>query len=1249
MAEPSSHVGACTNENYTGLNIMFWNARSLVDKKEELQKVIQDFDVVVIVETWLGVDVNVEFSQFITYSVPRVDKGGGGLAFIIRKSVQFSAIKDINQVDGVEIGGIKLHNLSKPLSVFAVYKPPDLSLTADGWNTVVGVTLGHENCLIMGDFNAHNEAWNCSHTNADGSLLQDKTEEYSLFLHNDDTYTRFGKTSRSNIDLIFSSLSISPHVHTEVLPDSLSSDHFPIRISVDLQKFIYRRETFKIQSKRTDWHSVNEILEEKYVGFLDFKYDLLSPTDKYAYYMEVITSAVSNATPNRKMVSAATHRNPVPWWDEDCYRAKRLRQAAFKKWEFSRREEDRIFYNKMRSEARRLFRRKKRECYRQFTSTIDIRHDLSYTWEKARLLKNKWTKVRHNKTDNMVNETKLEEALDKVCPSHVQDDPNFLPQGKENPVLDNLFTFSEFNIALWSRGDKSAAGKDGVNYEVLHNISIKYHLLLLDILNELYAADEYPDPWKVTYVHFAEKPNGKGFRPLALTSCVCKIFELMLSNRLRWWTENGQKINWTQTGFRKGFSCSDNLTIFKLDIEAAIKEKSHVLAVYLDVSNAFNEVQSDILVQKLADIDCSSKVIKFVKFLTYHREVYTEINLDSPRHCYKGVPQGGVLSPLLYLLYVTDAVKSPCPRVKILQYADDIVLYLRTDDPDTDKPILEQAVQHISGNLRDIGLEVSPDKTEVVHFNKSGVLPGETAIQVQDSLVYSTDAVKFLGIHFDYKMDFLKHQRYVIQKATSTLNIIKFLRGIHWGADPYTLICFYKSFTRSIIDYASYIYFPTQEDRILKLERIQFAAIRLAFGLRMSTPTNILLAEANLLTLRIRSELLCHNFLIKTYSKINTITRVNLDRHVRNIIFDRRLNFDILRRCIRRVVGIKHEIHEEYLASVYNQHFDIYRVPVNVDFDLGKSLRDSDYPNLIFQDTFINSEAIKIYTDGSKKKNASSVGAACVVPQLGEIHTDSLSLKASIFTAECRALSKAMDIALLHSNLDVNIYTDSYSALKAIETPKINDNTNFYLLQVLDKNRQFSLANYHMKKLTFYWIPAHTGITGNEHADSEAKRATDMSPNINQLPYTDHKAFFRNLSWTENDRRIREEGLLKGWHFFRHYEDSLPSPWYKGVNLKRELIVFITRARSCHYSLNYSLRKIKVVESPKCECGYDTQDLNHVIWQCHINQQQRNLLLKKLGTRRLFPPFDVESFLFPPNIEVLQDIYRFLCDINKRI
>lgn len=1248
-------AASTTSVDRSQLNILFWNARSVHNKKEEIQKIALEFDIIVVVETWLN-DIkpfSFDLTSFNVYKCNRTSSAGGGIAILIRNTLNYVAIDDLaNTCTFVELCGVRITNTTKPLALLACYKPPNhRNLTAQEWETIMSNTSTSDHYVLMGDFNSHNVTWNCTHTDPDGEKLSEAADENNLFLHNPDVFTHIdASTSRkSNLDLVFSTMSIAPYITTKVLPDTMGSDHFPVNITVDITKTIYSKQTFKIQSKRTRWTEVHDTLEKAYTGFLSFDYEILSPQQKYKFFTDLVTNAVLSATPKKRTVPLNKHRNPAEWWDMDCDRAKRLRQAAFKKWEYTKTEEDRLEYKKLRAEARKIFRRKKRECFRKFAETINLRHDYQYAWNKAKLFKNKWTKT--SPTSNAsYNQSpdKHVEALSKIAPPWAPLDPDWLPSAEEVLHFEKPFTYSEYNIALSSRGDKSSPGTDGLNYEVLHNLPIKYHLLLLDILNLMYSYDTYPESWRDTYVHFVSKPNSNGYRPLALTSCIGKIFELMFSNRLRWWVETKNLLPRRQTGFRKGFSCADNLTIFKMDIEDSLKKHQQVAAVYLDVSNAFNEVQCHILLKKLATMGCSIKTLRYIKFLSYHRNIYTQANLNVPRACYKGVPQGGVLSPLLYLLYVSHIDANLHPKVKILQYADDIVIYVDIIDLDADKLILEEAVATVSNRLWKLGLEVSPGKTELVHFNKNGIAPGNLEVNVQGRSIVSTHSVKFLGIFFDFQLNYDQHLNHVHKKASKTLNILKFIRGVYWGADPTTLISFYKAFTRSVIDYGSFIYFPTHKNKILKLERIQYSAIRMALGLRISTPTNILLAESRLISLQNRAKILCNNFLLKLFTKTSTITYETLNKHIPMVILDPSKKKNLLRECIKKVVGLRHELHTDSLPGPYNYSYDSLTASLTVDIETGQLLKKSDYPNLLFQSIFAEQEAIRIFTDGSKSENGLSVGTSCISMDLEIIKTNSINPKASIFTAECLAISDAMDIALQHRQCVINVFSDSLSALIALGTPSNNDSLNCHLLEIREKYTKFHTNNNSSGKVTFFWIPAHVGITGNEFADAEAKRATERPPDISKIPFTDLKPFYKSLIHRDQISELKEQGLIKGRIYFQRLYDPSVKPWYAGLNLRREIVVLATRCRSNHIGLNESLHRINIIDSPACPCGNESQDINHILWQCSMYDSQRIKLVQELIKLRHYPPYDVTSFLRKPDVQVIIYIDSFIkkCEIK---
>lgn len=251
-------------------------------------------------------------------------------------------------------------------------------------------------------------------------------------------------------------------------------------------------------------------------------------------------------------------------------------------------------------------------------------------------------------------ENKCINGLNKLSPPWVSTDHQYLPNCQQNEIFDEHFFFVEFNRVLDSGRINASPGLDGLDYEILQNLPTKFKLILLDIFNEMYAKGEYPSDWKHSFVHMIDKPRKNSVRPIAFTSCVCKVFEGLIKSRLQWWVEHENILPKNQAGFRKGKSCSDNLAYLTLQIDQALASKKEVLAAFLDVSEAFNNVLPDILINKLADIKCSEQLIKFVKFLTHERYIHTNIENNEIKKISKGVPQGGVLSPLLYLIYVAN-------------------------------------------------------------------------------------------------------------------------------------------------------------------------------------------------------------------------------------------------------------------------------------------------------------------------------------------------------------------------------------------------------------------------------------------------------------------------------------------------------------------------------------------------------------------------------------------------------------------
>ncbi|XP_058799961.1 uncharacterized protein LOC131669237 [Phymastichus coffea] len=891
-----------------------------------------------------------------------------------------------------------------------------------------------------------------------------------------------------------------------------------------------------------------------------------------------------------------------------------------------------------------MYKRKKKENYRNFVQSINFHTNPTYVWNTAKILKNKWIKATPSHTSENLQNDKKETALNKICPAWVPRDKDWMPCCNKNEFLETEFTFAELNLALESRSDKSSPGLDGIDYYTLKKLSLKYRLVLIDIFNEMYRTGDFPEDWKNTYIHFVKKPDGVNFRPIALTSAVCKLFETIIKNKMQWWIETQNILPKSQNGFRKGQSSTDNILNLTITVQKALREKKELYGVFLDISGAFDNVLSENLTQKLANIGCPYPLVKFIKFLTYERFVYSTLS-EEIKHTYKGVPQGGVLSPLLYIIYVSDILKKVPKTISISQFADDIALYSKN------KNSLQRTIKILDAELTAIGLELAPHKTVFINFNNQAINPGETEIVInKECKIKSSETVRFLGIIFDNKLSFKSQINNVVSKCNRALNILKYLCGTWWGADPATLITFYKSYVRSIIEYGCFVYYPMRKELYKKLDHIQNRAIRLAFGYRISTPISVLLGESKLPTIKQRAIYLCNMYLSKISSNQSLLVTQNI-----NLYYQR-----ILHKCKRKrkrifetqLCILKNNTPSYYKTNAYGIYEHTYEtITTSIPFNkcTGTEIKAAKNPAAKFHELIGSKNMIEIYTDGCKDRNNEYVGAACICPKLNFVIQRKMNPYTSIFTAECIAISDALDLVTNVPHKATMIFTDSLSVLESLQNCKIDIRTDPLIFEIKKKYNEISSKMNGKICVQLYWIPSHHGIPGNEQADIAAKSATNEhvweEKNVSYISLKEH---FKKTMNDNMEIIINKMGTEKGQNYFENFHSKLSRPWFERKNLPRDLIVTINRCRANHYNLLASLHRIGIADNPMCECQTSNQDLDHITWQCPFYDNQRCKLIEKLYSINMYLPMSTAIILSEPNITACKYLLDYFkeCKLN---
>ncbi|KAA5655294.1 reverse transcriptase family protein, partial [Pseudomonas aeruginosa] len=247
--------------------------------------------------------------------------------------------------------------------------------------------------------------------------------------------------------------------------------------------------------------------------------------------------------------------------------------------------------------------------------------------------------------------------------------------------LNLTFTLVELKGVLNHVKD-SAPGEDGIPYSFLSHLGEKGLNYFLNLINKILLTGDIPPSWRSHIVLPFLKPSKvqsdiKSYRPIVLSSVITKVVEHLIKNRLEWYIENNEYLSQTQFGFRKGKSVGDNLGILVTDIRNAFSDKKSVVAAFLDINSAYDNVLLHILKSKLDKLKVPYFLTNSIVNLLSERTIILDVGgpYKPSRLVWRGLPQGSVLSPLLYNIYTYDLEGSVGDSASLLQYADDLVIY----------------------------------------------------------------------------------------------------------------------------------------------------------------------------------------------------------------------------------------------------------------------------------------------------------------------------------------------------------------------------------------------------------------------------------------------------------------------------------------------------------------------------------------------------------------------------------------------
>lgn len=433
-------------------------------------------------------------------------------------------------------------------------------------------------------------------------------------------------------------------------------------------------------------------------------------------------------------------------------------------------------------------------------------------------------------------------------------------------------TTDEVNAAIKSTQPNKSSGADGIFPEFIINLGIRARIWLALFYTKCYNKSWTPKQWKFSMIRSVLKPGKpknliESYRPISLLSVCHKIFERIVHNRIS--NDIHAHIPNDQAGFIPKRNCCDQVLALVTHIEAGFQDKMKTTVTFVDLTSAFETVWKNALLLKLARVIKCEKTINLISYMLSNRlfKVFMGENSSSTRKLNSGLIQGGVLSPLLFVLYLSDMPETSSRK---FAFADDLALAMQYKYDNLSE---RWAIRNMNNDLAKLEtfytanrLKANPSKTEVTTFHLSNQnAKRKIKVRFCGKIVPYNFTPKYLGNTLDRSMTFKPQLTKLGGKLKSRCNIIQKLAGTTWGASATTLRTSALSLVYSAAEYCCPVW--SHSAHIGRIDTILNNCQRIISGTIQSTPTEWLPVLSNIMPPEIRRNMAIVKEAHKNYSR----------------------------------------------------------------------------------------------------------------------------------------------------------------------------------------------------------------------------------------------------------------------------------------------------------------------------------------------------------------------------------------------